>query len=178
MSDADRAWTQIGDDSVLHDGHIRLVQRRFRLPDGRETVWDVVDIPATVAVLPLTPGGDVVMVRQYRPGVGRFVLSVPGGLVDPGESPVEAAARELREETGYAADSVEVVASLRPINATQDRVAAVARGCVPVGAQSLDEFEDVDVIVMSVADVRRELRAGRLSACEQTYLALDHAGLL
>ena len=177
-TDAERAWTRVGPDRTAYSGFVRVVQRTLRLPDGREAVWDMVDAPASVAVLPLTPDGDVVCIRQYRPGPQRVVLSLPGGLVDEGEDVAEAAERELREETGFAAESVEVVASTMPNNGTHPRYAAVARGCVPAHEQELDELEDCEPVVLALAELRAELRSGRMAATEQTYLALDHLGLL
>ena len=177
-SDAERAWTRLGPDRTAYSGFVRVVQRTLRLPDGREAVWDLVDTPASVAVLPLTPDGDVVCIRQYRPGPQRVVLSLPGGLVDEGEDVAVAAERELREETGYAAESVEVVASTMPNNGTHPRYAAVARGCVLAHEQQLDELEDCEPVVLTLAELRNELRSGRMAATEQTYLALDHLGLL
>ncbi len=154
------------------------MHRRLRLPDGREVLWDLLDTPATVAVLPLTADGRVVVVSQYRPGPGRAVLSLPGGIVDPGETPAAAAVRELREETGYAAASVEIVGEVSPANATRPWYAALARGCEPVGSQALDPEEDIEVYLLSVEELRSELRAGRLGSVAQTYLALDSAGML
>lgn len=177
-SDAERAWTRLGPDRTAYSGFVRVVQRTLRLPDGREAVWDMVDTPASVAVLPLTPDGDVVCIRQYRPGPQRVVLSLPGGLVDEGEDVAAAAERELREETGYAAEAVEVVASTMPNNGTHPRYAAVARGCVLAHEQELDELEDCEPVVLTLAELRAELRSGRMAATEQTYLALDHLGLL
>ena len=177
-SDAERAWTRVGPDRTAYSGFVRVVQRTLRLPGGQEAVWDLVDTPASVAVLPLTPDGDVVCIRQYRPGPARVVLSIPGGLVDEGEDVADAAARELREETGYAAQSVEVVASTMPNSGTHPRYAAVARGCVPAHEQELDELEDCEPVVLSLDELRAELRTGQMAGTEQTYLALDHLGLL
>lgn len=177
-SDEERAWTRVREDRLGYQGFVRIVQRTLRLPDGTEAVWDLLDVPASVAVLPLTPDGEVVLVRQYRVGPDRVVLSLPGSLLDAGESVVAAAERELREETGYAAGSVEVVTSTMLNHGTHANWTAVARDCVPSGPQSLDPLEDCEVVVMSVEAVRRELRSGRMATTEQTYLALDHLGLL
>jgi ADP-ribose pyrophosphatase len=171
-------WTRVGGERVVYDGFTRVVVRRYRLPDGREVDWDLLDTPATVAVLPLTDDGQVVMVEQFRPGPGRLVLSLPGGLVDPGEAPVDAAARELLEETGHAARTVDVVGHVDPINAVRPWHVAIARGCTRAGAQELDEFEDIRVVLVDLAEVRSRLVDGTIGSVAQIYLALDHAGLL
>lgn len=171
-------WTRTGDDTVAYDGFARILRRPLRLPDGRDAVWDVHDSPATVSVLALTDDEQVVLVRQYRPGPDRVVLSLPGGLVDEGEDPVAAGVRELREETGYAVEAAELVASVDPPSHTRPRHVVLAHGARPAGDQQLDDLEEIDVVLVAVAVLRRELPTGRLGTTEQTYLALDHAGLL
>lgn len=171
-------WTPDGPDEVAYEGFLRVVRRPMLLPDGRRATWDVLDTPATVSVLALTDDDHVVMVRQYRPGADRVVLSLPGGLVDEGESPVDAGLRELVEETGCKAASGELVASVDPPGHTRPRHTVVARGCAHVTEQQLDHLEDIEVVLLSVSDLRRRLPSGRLGTTEQTYLALDHLGLL
>lgn len=171
-------WTQLGPERVGYDGFTRVVVRRYLLPDGREVEWDLLDAPASVAVLALTHDDRVVMVEQFRPGPGKVVCSLPGGLVDPGEAPVDAGRRELLEETGYASDQVEVVASIEPLNALRPWHVAVAHGCTRVGEQRLDEFEDIRVVLVDLAEVRARLTDGTISSVAQIYLALDHLGRL
>jgi len=174
----ERGWLRTGPDVVAYDGFVRVVQRPLALPDGREAVWDVIDNPATVSVLALTGDDRVVMVRQFRPGAERMVLSLPGGLVDTGEDPVSAGLRELREETGYHSTAVSLVASVDPPSHTRPRHTVFARDCALVGDQHLDELEDIEVVLVTITELRVQLSTGRLGTTEQIYLALDHAGLL
>ena len=81
---------------------------RLVLPDGTETVRDTLYHPDSVAILPLEDNGDIVMVRQYRSAAGRELLELPAGVIERDEPPIEAARRELREETGL--DARELVA--------------------------------------------------------------------
>jgi len=132
----------------------------------------------SVGVLALTPQGQLVCVRQFRPGPDRVVLSLAGGLVDEGETLVAAAGRELTEETGYVSDDLEHVATVRATSSSGQRHVVIARHCLPTGVQNLDDYEDCEPVVLEIADLRVQLKAGAMTATDLTYLGLDHAGLL
>ena len=83
---------------------VRLVVDRLRLSTGVEITREVVLHPAAVAILPILSGDRVLLVKQYRHPIGDLLWEIPAGLIDPGESPLVAAKRELREETGYEAE--------------------------------------------------------------------------
>jgi ADP-ribose pyrophosphatase len=178
-------WELLGEKTV-YDSFLTVKQRRYRLPNGSEADWDIygvrIDqgISCGVTVLPLTPDGRVVAVRLFRAGPNQVVTNLPGGLVDPGEEPVDAGRRELLEETGYTCESIEVVGWLweSPASAYRKYV-AVARGCKPTGQQDLDEFEDLVAVEFSVDEFLTELRTpGAMTGTDAVYVALDHAKLL
>jgi len=80
---------------------------RVRMANGRETTREVVFHPGAVAIVPLLPDGRVIMIRQYRHATGEVLLEIPAGTRDiPGEAPIDTAARELIEETGYRAGAL------------------------------------------------------------------------
>ena len=75
--------------------------------EGEEPYYSL-RLPDYAAVVAITAEERIVIVRQFRPAVERYTLELPSGLIDPGETPAEAARRELLEETGYEADDLEV----------------------------------------------------------------------
>ena len=95
------------------EGSAGYLTRRRRagiaLPDGTQGEWDIFGPEQTVAVVAITPGGEVVLARQYRPGPDTVLDEIPGGAVEAGEDVAAAARRELLEETGYSG-TVEVIA--------------------------------------------------------------------
>lgn len=82
---------------------------------GKETTREVVEHSDGVAVVVVDGDGDVLLVRQYRYAVGRFLLEVPAGGIDPGEEPVDTVRRELQEETGYLPGKIDQLGGFYPI---------------------------------------------------------------
>ena len=162
-------------------GWVPVVTRTYRMPDGSVSEWDIHDPSfTTVAVLALTDDDRVVLVRQFRPGPGEVLWELPGGIVDDGEDLEEAAARELLEETGYRAGSVDVVGGSWAFGAsTWRRTVAIARGCTIVAEPTSwggDEYCEPRLV--SLSELRSVTREGRSSDVDLVYLALDAAGLL
>ena len=90
--------------SILYSGRaVRLRLDRVRLPSGRETSREIIEHPGSVGILPLLTGNRVLLIRQYRRAVGETIWEIPAGTMEPGETPIECARRELEEETGYRA---------------------------------------------------------------------------
>ena len=171
-------WELLSEQSAYR-GWMSVGVRRYRLPDGRECDWEVLTPGEVVQVLPLTPEGRVVVVRMFRSGPNRVVSQLPGGFLDPGEGPEQAATRELLEETGYECESVEVVGSVLASSVVNPKYVAIARGCRPTGSQNLDEYEECVPAELTVAEFRALLReSADVVAIDAAYLALDHAGLL
>jgi 8-oxo-dGTP pyrophosphatase MutT (NUDIX family) len=116
------------DDRLVHQGHVwRVDVGRFEGPDGRVFERDVVRSPGAVAAIPLMFDDDgvpsVVMVRQYRPPLDRWVLEIPAGMRDVPDEPTEAtAARELEEEVGLRAGSMTHLVDFYPSAGMTDSV--------------------------------------------------------
>jgi len=155
-----------------------LVARRYRLPSGFEREFEIKLEAATAVVLALTPEQCVVLVREFRPGVEADLLELPGGVVDVGEEPLEAARRELLEETGYSGD-VELVGSMVDCAySTRLRNVFAARVARQVAEPTPEEGEAPEVVLVSLDEFRAHLRTGRLTDVGPGYVALDRLGLL
>lgn len=143
--------------------------------------FQVLDSPDWVAVIPLTPDNEVVLVNQYRHGSGEFSLEPPGGLVKEGQSPEQSAREELEEETGYRASTWELVSCMHPMPAifTNRFYVYLARNAVPTGTVHPEETEELETVLVPVSEIRTYMRSGRITSSVMIaalYLFLEHIG--
>lgn len=92
---------RLGSREIFRGRTLRLDVDRVRLPNGKEMDFELIHHVGAAAVVPLTEDGEVLLLRQYRYATGGYLLEVPAGKLDPGETPETCAARELAEETGF-----------------------------------------------------------------------------
>lgn len=167
-------WAFLEETASHSDGHFRVVTRRFRLPDGKEREFQIREEPSTVAVLAITEAGDVLLTRQFRPGPGEVLYDLPGGAIDEGEEPADAARRELLEETGFEGDLRPVAVTCHDAYSTTRVHTFVARACRRVSASNQDEGEFVEVLQVPMETLMDYLRRGLLTETASAFLALDY----
>ncbi len=108
--------------NLVYRGRIlNLRLDNVRLPNGRRALREVVEHAPAVAIVAETREKELLLVRQFRYPAGESLLEVPAGLVEPGESSIETAVRELQEETGYSAGKIEEICRFytSPVSATR-----------------------------------------------------------
>ena len=130
------------------------------------------------SIFALTSDQRVVLVRQFKYGIGRIVLELPSGFIDAGETPEAAAVRELAEETGYIPESVDHIRTLvpDPTNSTTLMHLFLARGARHRLAQDLDVTEDIEVELATVPQLHEKVRNGEIESATQVaaiYTVLD-----
>ena len=166
-------------EKLIETPYFTLRSDGFRLPDGAvKDPYYILDRPDAAIIFPVTRDGEVILVRQYRPAVELMELGLPAGLVDDGEDPLDAARRELREETGYVGGEWESLGFLASSPSLKDNWAYLylARGVQPGAETELDEFERVEVETVPLGEIRSKIAAGEIvssSGVAAVLLALD-----
>jgi len=122
----------------------------------------VLNAPEWINIIAITPENKVVLVEQYRAGIHESSLEIPGGMVDDGEDPLEAAKRELLEETGYISDSWNKIgkASSNPAILSNFTHLYLAVNCKKVQEQHTDGNEDIKVHVLPVSEFLNLVKEG------------------
>jgi 8-oxo-dGTP pyrophosphatase MutT (NUDIX family) len=124
----------------------------------------VLEMPDWVNVVALTPERRLILVHQFRFGTGTVTTEIPGGVIDPGEESLDAARRELGEETGYAAERWSYLGAVQPNPAFQTNLCHhwLAEDAVLARPQEQDEGEDIRVTTLALDEVAEHVRAGRI----------------
>ena len=162
--------------SILYSGRaVRLRLDRVRLPSGRETSREIIEHPGSVGILPLLNGNRVLLIRQYRHAVGGTIWEIPAGTLEPGETPMECARRELEEETGYRAKSLKPLFDCyaAPGYSMELMHVFLAQGLKPT-EQSPEEDEIISVEPLEREKAFRMVRSGEIrdakTICALSYL--------
>jgi ADP-ribose pyrophosphatase len=178
-------WKTLSSRLALNHPWFRVREDTVELPNGKVlddyTVWLDGDV---AMVVPITAQGQFVMVRQYKHGAGDLVIEFPAGYVNPNEPPIEAARRELAEETGYRAGTLKKIGHLvhNPTKAV-GTIHLYLADCLPPqpDAPSFDENEDIELLRLSFAEISHLVERGKISSSGSIaafYLACRRLGLL
>lgn len=158
--------------------YLSVRQERCQLPDGTVIPdYNIISEPDIVIALVLTSDDRVVLVEQYKHGIGQLCLELPGGLSEGG-APLSEVQREIREETGYESDNWLLLSRYinNPTRFDNHVYAFVARHAQPTTTQHLDPTEDITVHLWSIADVLAAIQDGRITALHSVATILQ--GLL
>lgn len=159
MSNASEGIREISRTTVRKGRKFDFEVVRVRMHSGQELEREIVRHAGSAVILPILDQGgrrQIVFVENHRFSIGRTLLEIPAGTLEPGEDPGVCAARELIEETGYRADRVEPLAEFYPTpGMTDERMHLfIATGLTHVG-QDLEDDESITVRLIDAADALR-----------------------
>ena len=149
----------------IFKGHIvHLVRDTVELPNGAPAMREVCLHNGAVCVVPVTDAGEIIMERQFRYPFGEVIWEIPAGKLDsPDEDVLEAAKRELREETGYSAEKFTFIGNLYPSPAIlSEKIAMYLATGLSKGEQELDEDEFLDVVKLPFSQAVEMILAGKI----------------
>jgi ADP-ribose pyrophosphatase len=161
-------------DRVLYRSHrLTLVERDLPHHDGSTTTRAFVRHPGSVVVLPLLPDGRLLLLHNHRHTLGRALWELPAGTLDPNEPIESCAARELEEETGYLAETLEPLLSFYAAPGSSDeRMHAFVATGLRATAQRLDPTERIDVHAVSVERAFEMAREGAIEDAKSLVVLL------
>jgi ADP-ribose pyrophosphatase len=178
-----RAWRTLNSKRMLNHPVLQVDLERRSRGDEPAHEFVVLHSPDWVNVVPITSDGQVVLIRQWRHGTGEETLEIPGGLIDPGETPMTAGARELAEETGFQAQRMEPLGWVHPNPALFSNrcYTCLALDCYEAGPPRPEDTEQIEVELRPLDQVPELIRRGEIShslvVAGFTRYWLAHGGL-
>ncbi|MEX0610445.1 MAG: NUDIX hydrolase [Balneolaceae bacterium] len=143
----------------------KLLQRDMHIAsENHSATFSIVEAPDWINVIPLTPENEIILVEQFRYGIDKPTLELPGGMIDEGEKPLETAKRELLEETGFAGTDWESLGkvSSNPAFLTNHTHFYLAENCKKIQEQQLDGNERIKVHLMPMSEFLEMVADGQV----------------
>jgi ADP-ribose pyrophosphatase len=165
--------TSIFSSNKIYQGRILDVAlEKHAMPDGRQSEFEIIRHPGGAALLPVLPDGQLLLIQQFRPAIGRMIYEIPAGRLEPRESPQECAGRELVEEVGYSASEITPLGGFWSTVGFCDEYIHLFLGQgLTVAKQALEPDEVIELCPMSLDEALQRVCNGEILD-SKTQLAL------
>ncbi len=164
-------------EEIIYQGRILdLARETHRMPDQREARFEIVQHPGGAAALPVLADGRIVLIRQFRPAAGDFVLEIPAGRLEPGENAEDCVVRELQEEIGYRPAAVKALGAVySSVGFCNEQIHLfIATDLTPVET-ALEPDEFIDPQVMTLAEALELIETGGIIDAKTEIALLRYA---
>ena len=184
MNDENKSWKQLASTVVYQDQWFHARADKCELPDGRILEpYYIVEVPNWCNTVMVTNDEKIILVKQYRYPINKTTLELPGGIIEKNEIPLQAALREMEEETGYTSNEIEFLFKVAPNPALQNNTAYfyLAKNAVKTTTQSLDQFEEIEIELFDKEQIKKLLAENKMQHGVQigaVYEALTRLGWL
>ena len=133
------------------------------LPNGNNGNRDIVRHPGAVALVAFTSKDEIVLVEQFRVAINKTILEIPAGKLEKGEDPLEAAKRELEEETGYKAKNIDYLGTIATAPGFTDEQIHIYKATeLYEGIKGGDDDEFIDVNSYKISDIKEMIKEGKI----------------
>ena len=173
-------WKKCSEE-ITYNGYRSIKQKVFELPNGQKKTYDIVKGASYASIAAYTTDGEFLIVKEYRPGPEQILTGFPAGHIDKGEIPLEAAQRELLEETGYAASSMVFLKEIRTAYTENKHYCFLATDCKKIQEPNLGDDEFIQLQKVSLTDLFKLLddqTDNSFYSVDVAYLALRKLNLL
>ena len=171
-------WKKL-QERFVYRGYRNIIRKTFEMPDERVLDYDVFDSASFVNIAAVTKERKILLIKQYRPGPEKICLGFPAGYIDEDETIVEAAQRELLEETGYTTNQIYPVKTIQDAYSTIRQYCLIAINCEQVAQPKYDENEFLEMIEMTIGEFKEMLVDEKNTAFESIglgFLLLHYLG--
>lgn len=162
--DADLIEEKVSSEDVFDGNLLHVKKDTVCLPNGNIAYREWIKHPGASAVVPVTPEGRLIFVRQYRYPIQQVTLEIPAGKLDAeGEDPLDCARRELSEETGYQAEKYTFLTKLATtVGFSNEFIYIYAAEGLTAGRQHPDEDEFINVCTLTMDEAMAKIRSGEI----------------
>lgn len=144
---------------------ISLIEEDVKLPTGSSITHTTIQHPGAAVILPITSNGKVILINQFRPSLKKWLLELPAGTMEQGETPLDCAKRELEEETGYSAGQFQSLGQVTPLAGFCDEIQHlfVASELNLTTRFSCDDDEVIEVLELTIEELQQKIRNDQIT---------------
>ena len=164
-------------EEIIYQGRILdLARETHRMPDQREATFEIVQHPGGAAALPVMADGRIILIKQFRPAVAGFILEIPAGRLEPGETGQDCIARELQEEIGYQAATLEPLGAVySSVGFCTEQIHLFIAKNLTATSSALEPDEFIEPLIVELDEALRFIASGKITDAKTQITLLRYA---